>query len=1456
MFLIFDTETTGLPRDYNAPVTDSENWPRLVQLAWQMHDAAGQLVEVHNYIVRPDGFNIPFNAQQIHGISTERALEDGHPLQDVLAAFNKDLERCQFNVGHNIEFDINIMGAEYHRTSMASTLMQKAVLDTKDLATDFCAIPGGKGGKFKWPTLTELHQKLFDVGFSAAHNAAADVEATARCFLELVRLNIITPAHTKFTPAQVEAFQRANPTTIEPIGLNTQPYPADSKVENKQSESGNKAVKADHSALLEQYSFAHLHNHSQYSVLQSTIELKKMVAKAGADKMPAVAVTDIGNMMGIFNFAREVQFYNKTLQNKKDAGEVDADHPPLKAIFGCELHVCKDRTDQKNRDDGYKQVFLAKNLKGYQNLSKLSSSGFIEGFYYVPRIDKHILETHKEGLIALTGGLGGEVPNLILNVGERQAEEAFLWYKNQFGADFYVELLRHGLQEEDYVNQVLLRFCEQHQVKYIAANETYYLDQSEADSHDVLLCVRDAEKVTTPKGRGRGFRYGLQNQEYYFKTQAEMKHLFRDLPEAIGNIQEIVDKVEEFKLEREVQLPVFNIPEEFLDPADVADGGKRGENAYLRHLTYEGAKKRYETITPEIQERLDFELATIANTGYPGYFLIVQDFTNQAREMGIWVGPGRGSAAGSAVAYCTGITNVDPIAYDLLFERFLNPDRVSLPDIDIDFDDEGRERIIKWVVDKYGANQVAQIVTYGTMAGKSAIKDAARVLDLPLSEANRLTKLMPDLSLAKLIAFSEQDLRKELKPEQVDGALELKRTFEEDSDSGACLRQAAKIEGSIRNTGIHACGVIITPSDIRELIPVAVPGRDAFLWNTQFDNSVVESAGLLKMDFLGLKTLSIIRDAIELIKEIHGETINVDEIPLDDTATFELYQRGETVATFQFESPGMQKSLRQLKPDRFEDMIAMNALYRPGPLDYIPDFIARKNGEAPIVFDLPEMEENLAETYGITVYQEQVMLLSQKLANFTKGEADMLRKAMGKKQREVIDKMKPKFVEGAAKNGHDAKVCEKIWADWEKFAQYAFNKSHATCYSVVAFHTAYLKAHYPAEYMSSYLTHSMGNTVKLVQYMEECGRMGIKVLGPDVNQSGLSFRPKSDKEILFGLNGMKGVGGGAADHIIAERKANGPYLGFLDFLKRVDLRTVNKKTIEALILGGAFDNFPNQHRALYFHMEPNENVTFLEKAMKYAAVVKASESSTQMSLFGEATEATMPEPFQPDALPWTSMEALRREREINGIYISGHPLDDYKMVIQQYAKARVVDLQNKDLLPKLYGKDLAFAGILSNVKHLETKDQRQFAKFNFDDFSGSHEFAIFGEDYLNFRHYLDNGRMVYMRLKIERKVFTNKEGKNFEQVKTHFSNFTLLQDVLEKYSKGVQLTLNVRDLNKVVLENLQEIIKSYPGSKPLSLVLSDGQHAVKMAPKKSRVEINAEMLKAIEETEKIKYTLN
>lgn len=779
--------------------------------------------------------------------------------------------------------------------------------------------------------------------------------------------------------------------------------------------------------------FCHLHVHSHYSVLQATPDIKRLIKKAKEDNMPAVALTDLGNMYGAFKFVREA------LDNQ------------VKPIVGCEFFVSEMRKILKftndNPDKRYSQVLLAKNKNGYHNLAKLSSLGFIEGLYEnYPRIDKKLIGQYKDDLIATTGSLNSEIPYLILNVGEQQAEEAFNWWLSVFGEDFYIELNRHGIPEEDHVNQVLLRFAEKYDVKYFATNETYYLEKEEANAHDVLLCIKKEEFQSTPIGSGPGTRLGLPNNQFYFKTRNEMKLLFQDLPDAIKTVREIVDKIERYELKQDVLLPKFNIPKEF-----------ETEDDYLKHLTYQGAKKRYPELTAKVKERIDFELDTIKKAGYPGYFLIVQDITSIAREMDLFVGPGRGSAAGSAVAYCTGITNVDPIAYDLLFERFLNPDRVSLPDIDLDFDDEGRDRVLKYVIEKYGHDQVAQIITYGTMAARSSIRNCARVMELPLSDTNYVARLIPERPGTTL----------EKAFEAVKELSELKKGIDLKSQ---VLKQAIVLEGSLRNTGTHACGVIIAPDALTNFVPVAT-AKDSDMLVTQFDNSVVESAGMLKLDFLGLTTLTIIKTAIKNIEKQKGIKIDIDNIPLDDVKTYQLYQRGETTGTFQFESDRMQDYLRELMPDKFGDLIAINALCRPGSMEYIPNFISRKNGREAINYDLPEMEAYLKDTYGITVYQEQVMLLSQKLANFTKGEADVLRKAMAKKQKDVLDKIKEKFIEGCEKNGHHEKTCEKIWTDWEVFSQYTFNKSHSTCYSLIGYHTAYLKANYYEEYMAAVHTY-------------------------------------------------------------------------------------------------------------------------------------------------------------------------------------------------------------------------------------------------------------------------------------------------------------------------------------------------------------------------------------------------
>ncbi|MFZ4106660.1 DNA polymerase III subunit alpha, partial [Flavobacterium sp.] len=1048
---------------------------------------------------------------------------------------------------------------------------------------------------------------------------------------------------------------------------------------------------------------------------------------------------------------------------------------------------------------------------------------YTDGFYYVPRIDREIVKQYKEDIIILSGSLYGEVPNKVLNLGENQAEEALLWWKEQFGADFYVELMRHNQEDENRVNSSLITLARKHNVKTVATNNSFYINKKDANAHDILLCVRDGEKQSTPIGRGRGYRYGLPNQEYYFKSSEEMKKLFSDLPEAISNTAEIVDKIEIFDLAREVLLPKFDIPEEFL-VVDDADGGKRGENKFLNYLTYEGAKRRYKEITPEIQERIDFELLTIQNSGYPGYFLIVQDFIAEARKMGVSVGPGRGSAAGSVVAYCLGITNIDPLLYNLLFERFLNPDRVSLPDIDIDFDDEGRSKVMDYVIQKYGSKQVAQIITYGTMAAKSSVRDTARVLDLPLFEADKIAKLIPlNLNLAKIFSMDDASLKKALRPEDFDKVKELIALGKASDLGGETIQQAQVLEGNLRNTGIHACGVIITPDDITNFVPVAT-AKDSDLYVTQFDNSVVESAGLLKMDFLGLKTLTLIKDTVKLVKYRTGKDINPDEFPIDDLKTFELFQRGETVGIFQYESPGMQKYMKELKPTVFPDLIAMNALYRPGPIAYIPSFIKRKNGEEEIVYDIDACEELLKDTYGITVYQEQVMLLSQKLADFSKGDADVLRKAMGKKQRDVLDKMKPKFISQAEAKGHAADKLEKIWKDWEAFAEYAFNKSHSTCYAWIAYQTAYLKANYPAEYMAAVLSNNMNDIKQVSFFMEECKRMGLTVLGPDVNESFYKFTVNDNYAVRFGIGAVKGVGANAVDTIVQNRK-DAPYKSIFDLAKKIDLRAANKKAFESLAYAGGFDCFDNTHRAQYFHIE-GEGITFLEKAIRYGSKFQENENSSQVSLFGESSDIQIEEPIVPPCEDWSTMEKLAKEKEVVGIYISGHPLDDYQNEMKYFCNVRLTHLKS---LESLVGKTLTFGGIVTNVQYRTGKNGKDWAMFTLEGYDESHDFRIFNEEYLKFRHFLVNNQFIYFKINVKDGWVNRETGKKSDPQIT-FQDAKLLADVLPTFAKKLSINLNIQDLHPNLIQKLNEVFKANSGENTVTFEVMEIEKIVKVNP--------------------------
>lgn len=1156
--------------------------------------------------------------------------------------------------------------------------------------------------------------------------------------------------------------------------------------------------------------FSHLHVHTQFSLLDGAADIGKLYKKAIADEMPAMAITDHGNMFGAFAFVAEAY------KHKDEHGK-----PKVKPIVGCEFYVVENRHKRsftkEDKDVRYHQLFLAKNAEGYKNLVKLCSLGYMEGLYgKYPRIDKELILQYHKGLIATTCCIGAEVPKTILKKGEAEGEKIFKWWLDLFGEDYYIELQRHSIPEQEQVNQVLLGFAEKYGVKVIASNDSHYVDQQDSNAHDILLCLNTGEKQSTPSNKEfsddesltKGTRFAFFNDQFYFKKQSEMLALFSDIPHAIDNTNEIVSKVDLLSLKRDILLPNFPLPPGFID-----------QMQYLRHITMEGAQQRYGSITAEAEERLNFELDVIDRMGFAGYFLIVADFIKAGRDLGVFIGPGRGSAAGSAVAYCIGITNIDPIKYDLLFERFLNPERASMPDIDTDFDDEGRQKVIDYVVEKYGKNQVAQIITYGSMAAKSSIKDVARVLDLPLPYANMLAKLVPEKPGIKLNRVIHAPLdgegslkeKEALAPEDIENIKKLREFYANKAlPESKVLHEALILEGSVRNTGVHAAGIIIAPDDLTNLIPVAT-AKDSNLLVTQYEGSVIEDAGVIKMDFLGLRTLTIIRDALQLIKENHGIEIDIDTIPLDDEKTYGLYQRAETNGTFQFESVGMQKYLRDLKPDKFEDLIAMNALYRPGPLEYIPNFIRRKHGIEPVTYDLPEMKEYLEETYGITVYQEQVMLLSQKLAGFTKGMADKLRKAMGKKDRKTLDELKPKFMSGAIEKGLDATKLEKIWTDWEAFASYAFNKSHSTCYAFVAFQTAYLKAHYPAEFMAANLTNNLSSMDKITFFMEECRRMGIPVLGPDVNESKLKFAVNKKGEIRFGLAAIKGVGEAAVESMIQERQQNGPFTSIFDFVRRVNLRSLNKKNMESLALAGAFDGIcGNNNRAVFFWSEAPGKPTFLDTLVRFGQSVQEGKQQAGNNLFGDVgEEISIPEPTIPNVEPWHVLQMLDKEKEVVGIYLTGHPLDTFRQEIQAFKLVPFADLEN---LEKYRSKDWRSGGIVTSVNHRVSKKGQPFGSFVVEDYSGSREFTLFSDRYQRMKPYLDVGAIITIQWRV------GTSFRNPEALELEINSINLMADLKDKYS---QITLKVleKDVNEQFITQLSSLVQRYPGQCQLRIQL-------------------------------------
>jgi len=1401
MYLTFDSETTGLPKNFKAPISDSENWPRLVQLAWQINDKEGKLINNKSFLVKPDNFTIPYNSEKVHGISTKIALEKGIDLIIVLKDFEKDIKKCKYIIGHNINFDKNILGAEFYRKNIESDLLNKISIDTGHISKQYCNLKGGFGGGLKMPKLTELYEILFGKKFSDAHDAAYDVNATAKSFFYLLKKEVYSNEDSSSKKINYEEPKL--------------------KISNFSKKEIDVAVSEKKIDVDIKSDFIHLHNHSQYSILQATSSIEKIIEKAKEYKMSSVAITDLGNMFGAFKF-------NKIARKNK-----------IKPILGCEFFVSEERKKIKftrdNPDKRSNQILLAKNKEGYKNLTSLTSLAFTEGLYgQYPRIDKKLIYDNRKNLIALSGNVYGIIPQLILNQGIDKAEEELKWWLDTFKEDFYLEINRHGLDEEEHLNEVLIDFSKKYNVKIIAANDVFYLNKNDSTAHDILLCIKQGEFISTPIGKGRGKRFGYKNQEYYFKSQKEMKILFSDIPQSISNINDIINKIENYDLEREVVLPNYQIPNAFKKSKNITED----QNEFLKKLTYDGAIKKYKKINPELEERIKFELNTIKNTGYPGYFLIVQDITNKAKELGVTVGPGRGSAAGSVVAYCIGITNIDPIKYNLLFERFLNPDRISLPDIDIDFDDEGRDKIIEYVINKYGYDQVAQIITYGSMAAKSSIRDAGRVLELPLSETDKLAKLIPERPSINLI-----DSFKEVP--------ELSEIRKQKTLQAEVLKQAEIIEGSLRNIGTHACGIIITPDKLTNYIPVS-KSKDSELLITQFDNSVIESAGMLKMDFLGLKTLSILNTAVKNVKLTTGKKIDLDNLTLDDPKTYELFQSGYTNGTFQFESYGMQKHLKSLKPDRFEDLIAMNALYRPGPMEYIPNYIARKHGKEKIVYDLPEMKEFLSETYGITVYQEQVMLLSQKLANFSKGEADQLRKAMGKKDAKLLEKLKPKFFNGGQKNNIKSNVLEKIWSDWQSFAAYAFNKSHSTCYSVIAYKTAYMKANFKAEYMASVLTHNQNNIEKISYFMDECKKQDIRVLGPQINESAHDFVVNKEKEILFGLGAIKGSGDAAVNYIIKERKINGIFKDVFDFICRTNSRAVNKKTYEALALAGAFDCFEKISRRQYTHAEESEK-SLIEKSIIYANKIQKEKDTKQTSLFGGANGSDIPQPPIPNIKPFNKIEKLKIEKDILGLYISGHPLDKYKFEIKNLCNTNFKKL--KDNYKINSRTNLNTAGIVTEVEHKISKNGKPYGSITIEDFNDSYNFLFFSDDYVRFKNYMELGWFLFLSGKMKNK------WNNPEELEYKIDDIKLLTKVRDDLIKELHLKINIDDINSEIINNLEKDLKnSKKGNCHLKITIVANNNgktlSLDMISREKKISIDDNFLKSIENNSSIEYFIS
>jgi DNA polymerase-3 subunit alpha len=1157
--------------------------------------------------------------------------------------------------------------------------------------------------------------------------------------------------------------------------------------------------------------FSHLHVHTQYSILDGASNIPALIEKVKSLDMEAVAITDHGNMFGV------KEFHNYA--TKKG----------IKPVIGCEIYVAKNSIEEKSgKEDrsGDHLILLAKNLIGYKNLIKLVSIAWIKGFYYKPRIDKSLLIKYREGLIASSACLAGEIQNEILNGTVTAAEEALKSYTDIFSEDFYLEIQRHETYDpeadrtafplQQKVIETFKKLASKYNVKVIASNDVHFINSEDAEAHDRLICINTAKDLDDPDR----LRYSKQE---YLKSE-EMRKIFSDIPEAIDNVAEIISKIEKYKLDHDPIMPDFEIPAEFSD-----------KDEYLRFLTYNGAEERWGDLSEEQKTRIDFELETIAKMGFPGYFLIVQDFLRAAREMGVSVGPGRGSAAGSAVAFCLRITDIDPIKYGLLFERFLNPDRISMPDIDIDFDEDGRENVLKYVVNKYGHDKVAHIITFGTMGAKMAIRDVARVQKLPLPDANRLAKLIPErpgISLAE--AYAEIP---ELAREKESSNKLISQT----------LKYAEVLEGSVRQTGVHACGIIIGKDPLDNYIPLST-AKDTELYVTQYEGNHVESVGLLKMDFLGLKTLSIIKDAIENIRKTSGIEINIDTLPLDDRKTFEMFSKGETTGIFQFESTGMKRYLRELKPNRFEDLIAMNALYRPGPMEYIPKFIRRKHGTEVIDYPIPAMENYLSDTYGVTVYQEQVMLLSQELAGFTKGQADSLRKAMGKKKKSLMDEMKTLFFEGCQKNGFEEAKIIRIWTDWEAFAQYAFNKSHSTCYALVAFQTGYLKANYPAEYMAAVLSRNISDIKKITIFMDETKRMGMEVLGPDINESNVKFTVNKDGNIRFGLGAIKGVGESAVLQLIDEREKNGIYKDIYDLAERANLNSLNKKNLEAMAVGGAFDCFSGMIRAQYFSLD-TKGSSFIESLIRFGNNVKNVKNSNQQSLFGHTGGFDMIKPEPASCPDWPKLEKLNREKDVIGIYLSSHPLDDFKLEINTFTTSNLADIQN---LRDFLDRDVIVAGMVTDTKNGIDKNGKPFGSFTLQDYTDSFRFMMFDKDYIEYSKFFITGYYLLVKGKVQKRKYKE------DVLEFRIRSINLLSSVKDELIKSVTIIIKTEEVNSAFIEELMDLVKENKGDTELRFLIydQDDKISLPMFSRNIRVRLNNELVSYLDDHPSIDYKVN